>query len=78
MKFPDKLYINKYMIRPGMMRPAEYPPDTPDIEYVLKDALVEWLIEQRDYWASLDEQLVSGAIDKYEVYQEVIDKLNTI
>ena len=36
---PDKLYINKYMIRPGMLHPAEFPPDNPEEEYIRKDSL---------------------------------------
>lgn len=39
---PDKIYLNKYMIRPGMLYPAQYPADTPEFEYIRKDALLEW------------------------------------
>lgn len=30
------------MIRPGMLYPAQYPADTPEFEYIRKDALLEW------------------------------------
>ena len=43
MNAPDKIYLNKYMIRPGMLYPAQYPADTPEFEYIRKDALLEWL-----------------------------------
>lgn len=50
MKAPDKIYLNKYMIRPGMLYPAQYPPDTPEFEYIRKDALLEWAKEKaNDY-----------------------------
>lgn len=39
---PDKIYLNKYMIRPGMLHPAQYPADTLEVEYIRKDALLEW------------------------------------
>lgn len=31
------------MFRPGMMRPAQYPADEPEFEYIRKDALLDWL-----------------------------------
>ena len=46
MKKPDKIYLNKYMIRPGMLRPAQFPADEPEFEYIRKDALLEWLEEE--------------------------------
>lgn len=50
MKAPDKIYLNKYMIRPGMLYPAQYPADTPEFEYIRKDALLEWAKEKaNDY-----------------------------
>ena len=44
---PNKIYLNKYMIRPGMLYPAQYPADTPEFEYILKDALLEWAKEKK-------------------------------
>jgi len=43
MKAPDKIYINKYMFRPGIMRPAQYPADEPEFEYIRKDFLIDKL-----------------------------------
>lgn len=42
MKLPDKVYLNKFMIRPGMLHPAEFPPDNPEEEYIRKEAILEW------------------------------------
>lgn len=44
----------------------------------IKDVLMDWLIEQRDNAASLDDQFVPNAIGEYEAYQETIDKLNSL
>lgn len=44
---PDKLYINKYMIRPGMLHPAEFPPDNPEEEYIRKDKILELIEKER-------------------------------
>ena len=42
MKTPDKIYLNRYMIRPGMLRPAQFLADEQEFEYIRKDALLEW------------------------------------
>ena len=39
---PDKIYLNKYMLRKGMLYPAQPPADVPEKEYIRKDALLEW------------------------------------
>ena len=56
MSLPNKLYINKFMIRPGMLYPAEFPPDNPEEEYIRKDALLEWAkeIAENASWVSID------------------------
>ena len=60
---PDKLYINKYMIRPGMLHPAEFPPDNPEWEYIRKDALIE-LIKEESKFCDDGEMIFRGLIDK--------------
>lgn len=70
MGLPDKLYINKYMIRPGMLHPAEFPPDNPEWEYIRKDALIVWLSKCKNNPAITD--LQKGNI------QELIDKINSL
>ena len=70
MGLPDKLYINKYMIRPGMLHPAEFPPDNPEWEYIHKDALIVWLSKCKNNPAITD--LQKGNI------QELIDKINSL
>lgn len=47
MKLPDKVYLNKYMIRPGMLHPAEFPPDNPAEEYIRKEAVLA-LVDKLD------------------------------
>ena len=69
MGLPDKLYINKYMIRPGMLHPAEFPPDNPEWEYIRKDALIKWAKEK---------QYESLTIVADNFWQEVIDKINSL
>jgi hypothetical protein len=39
MSLPNKLYINKFMIRSGMLHPAEFPPDNPEEEYIREGAI---------------------------------------
>lgn len=39
---PDKIYLNKYMFKTGMLYKSQCPV-TPDIEYIRKDALLELL-----------------------------------
>ena len=48
MKAPDKIYINKYMLRRGMLYPAQKPADEPEFEYIRKDALLEKLMDEID------------------------------
>ena len=40
------------MIRPGMLYPAQYPADTPEFEYIRKDALLEWAKKEMGEWSS--------------------------
>lgn len=40
---PDKIFLNKHMLRRGMLYPAQYPADVPEFEYIRKEALTEWL-----------------------------------
>ncbi len=46
---PDKIYLNKYMLRIGMLYPAQPPVDVPEEEYIRKDALLEWIDEYKNY-----------------------------
>lgn len=69
-KMPDKLYINKYMIRPGMLHQAEFPPDNPEWEYIRKDALIVWLSKCKNNPVITD--LQKGNI------QDLIDKINSL
>lgn len=76
MEAPDKIYLNKYMIRPGMLYPAQYPADTPEFEYIRKDALLEWAKELKERW---EEPPMSKHSPGY-VYmlEQLIDKLNSM
>lgn len=84
---PDKIYLNKYMLRKGMMYPAQPPVDVPEEEYIRKDALLEWAKEQmrihenRILEAAITNTAKIGASIsgiKRDMYQVFIDKLNVI
>ena len=83
---PNKIYLNKYMIRPGMLYPAQYPADTPEFEYILKDALLEWLKKEYETISWYHEKMkhVTGCIGdtdssgKAEAYKEVIEKIESL
>lgn len=75
MNAPNKLYISQLIYETWQYQTPD-PDDNTEIVYIRKDALMDWLIEQRDNAASLDDQFVSNAIGEYEAYQETIDKLN--
>ena len=59
------------MIRPGMLYKAQEPPDTPEYEYIRKDALIEWIQEVR----TIPHE---NAITRDLAFQEVINKLNSM
>ena len=70
----DKLYINKYMIRPGMLYKAQEPADTPEYEYIRKDALLEWLEGKMTI-----EGATEGIVGGYDMaLKDVINKLNSM
>lgn len=77
---PDKIYLNKYMIRHGMLYPAQYPADTPEFEYIRKDALLEWAKENEKRLGDLltlnNQSLVIGG--KLYAYQELIEKIESL
>ena len=84
---PDKLYINKYMIRPGMLHPAEFPPDNPEWEYIRKDALLEWAKEQKKYFGQRSDELeitdptnpdIFFFDGKRDAFTAIIAKLNSL
>lgn len=66
---PDKIYLNKYMLRKGMMYPAQLPADVPEEEYIRKDALMEWA---KDFKAKTGWYEIEVAMD------DLIDKLNSM
>lgn len=53
-----------------MLRPAQYPPDSPEIEYIRKDELLEWAEKQY-----LDE---NASLIRRVCYKQLIDKLNSM
>lgn len=73
MEMPDKIYLNKYMIRKGMMYPAEPPYDVLEEEYIRKDALLEWLEGKMTI-----EVATEGFVGGYDTaLKDVINKLNS-
>lgn len=61
------------MLRCGMLYPAQYPADTPEFEYIRKDALLEWA---KEWQKELPEGL--GASMVHHVLNEVIDKIESL
>ena len=86
MNAPDKIYLNKYMIRPGMLYPAQYPADTQEFEYIRKDVLLEWLRKEYETMSWYYEKMkhVTGCIGdtgssgKAEAYEKVINKIKSL
>ena len=77
MEMPDKIYLNKYMIRKGMMYSAEPPYDVLEEEYILKDALLEWL-EQEVLKLDVRSDNDAVAWGQRNAFKQVIDKLNSM
>lgn len=83
MKAPDKIYINKYMLRLGMLYPAQPPADTPEYVYIRKDALLEWAKDLRENARRNRENPPSVEFDRYMEGKEatlskLIYKLNSL
>ena len=71
MKAPDKLFLHpNYMGEVGANW-LTFPLTEKDECYIRKDALLEWLIEQRDCSVYTDQ-------DAYEAFQEIIDKIESL
>ena len=80
MEMPDKIYLNKYMIRKGMMYPAQPPADVPEEEYIRKDALLEWVKKK---FNEVEIAMETGADDpalweQRNAFKQAIDKLNSM
>lgn len=73
---PDKLYINKYMIRPGMLHPAEFPPDNPEEEYIRKGALIDAL--NKILKARPPEAKGFASNIAAMVFQDLIERINSL
>ena len=75
MNAPDKIYLNKHMIRPGMLYPAQYPADTPEFEYIRKDALLEWAKENNKMIDTEDGDYSLGYVS---AMIDLIDKIESL
>lgn len=73
---PDKLYINKYMIRPGMLHPAEFPPDNPEEEYIRKGALIDALNKILD--SRPPEEKGPASTIAAMVFQQLIERVKSL
>ena len=79
MKAPDKLYIICDAVNNrGMTVATEKPMFSDDLCYIHKDALLELLKELRDDAGSRDDQFEEGAIEEYDLYQNIIDRINSL
>ena len=48
------------------------------IEYLHKENLLDWLKEKRDESGTRDELFDPTAILEYDIYQQIIDKINSL
>ena len=69
---PDKLYLNKFMIRPGMLYPAEFPPDNPEWEYIRSEH-IQSIIRQKI--KELPEDWNGASAAKW-AYEQILSLLN--
>ncbi len=75
MKAPDKLYISRLIYETWQYQTPD-PDDNTEVEYIRKDALMEWVKERREAVAKevvIQEGVRLGADAAFE---ELIDKLN--
>lgn len=70
MKAPDKVWLNKFLIRPGMLYPAQYPANEPEFEYIRKDVLLEWAKE-----AYLNE---NASATRKVCFKQLIEKIESL
>ena len=76
MKAPDKIYTNN---RGGYAKLPIFSQADANIEYIRKDALMEWLEQNRNQsqmW--FDRYHEKEDLSAKQVWEEVIDKLNSI
>lgn len=79
MKKPDKIYLNKLMIRPGMLYSAQFPPDETEEVYIRKEALLKWAIERKEQVSiGLNAYDMGEENGKAEILNALIDKLNSL
>ena len=83
MKAPDKIYLNQRHPAPFWFDKQQL---DSDVEYIRKDALIEWLRKEYETVSWYDEKMrhITGCIGdtsssgKAQAYQSVIDKLNSM
>ena len=83
MKAPDKIYTDN---RGAYAELPIFSQANANVEYIRKDALIEWLQKEYETVSWYDEKMrhVTGCVGdtsffgKAEAYQAVIDKLNSI
>jgi len=73
MKAPDKLYIS-HLIYDTFMYQTPDPDDETQVEYIRKDALLEWA-NARKAGLSSGESFVAG---ERKMLKEVLEKLNSM
>ena len=74
MKVPDKVWLNKLMIRHGMLLPAQFPTDESEFEYIRKDSLLEWAKTKLSHLQE-DFDVYTG---QRLILRELIEKINAI
>ena len=72
MKAPDKIYIQQDMINNLILEEKEY---ADDVEYIHKDALLEWANDNLLECEASNDDADYGRID---AFKKLIDKLNSL
>ena len=83
MAAPDKIYLNRIHPEPYWFKDKQL---DFDLEYISKDALIEWLRKEYETVSWYDEKMRhvtrcvgdTSSSGKAQAYQSVIDKLNSM
>lgn len=49
MGMPERLFIAEFMVSPGMLEPADFPPQNPETEYINVNCVMDFVNTVRRY-----------------------------
>ena len=92
MKAPDKIYLHRTTGNPRLndkfysYKPAKIRDDDKIIEYIHKDALLEWAKEQHDHFHEREKDEIADGSNpdaiffsgKFDAFKSLIDKLQSL